>query len=133
MSHFFNTGTMDVHSVAAMEFYELMREAARGAVTVVEGVKPDRLGDPTPCEDWNVGALIEHLATWVVHGWDLARATGQEPVVGEDLAAATLEAVTMTAEQGRAYGILGPEVTVPASASTLDRALAMSGRDPYPS
>jgi uncharacterized protein (TIGR03086 family) len=186
---------MDVHSVAAMEFYELMREAARGAVTVVEGVKPDRLGDPTPCEDWNVGALIEHLVTWaghgselaarkepfdgtpyqadvaeqleraaaawgetgalegmsymaraempslvvaklyltelVVHGWDLARATGQEAVVGEDLAAATLEAVTMTAEQGRAYGILGPEVIVPASASTLDRALAMSGRDPY--
>jgi hypothetical protein len=72
MSHFFNTGTMDVHSVAAMEFYELMREAARGAVTVVEGVKPDRLGDPTPCEDWNVGALIEHLVTWAGHGSELA-------------------------------------------------------------
>ena len=53
--------------------------------------------------------------------------------MSEDLAAATLEAVTMTAEQGRAYGILGPEVAVPASASILDRALAMSGRDPYPS
>jgi len=34
------------------------------------------------------------------------------------------------AEQGREMGIFGPEVAVPPAATTLDRVVAVSGRDP---
>lgn len=33
-------------------------------------------------------------------------------------------------EQGREMGLYGPEVAVPANASTLDRVLGLTGRDP---
>jgi hypothetical protein len=33
-------------------------------------------------------------------------------------------------EQGRATGMYGPEVAVPAGAPTLDRILGLTGRDP---
>ena len=31
------------------------------AVTIVAGVSPDQLGDPTPCPDYDVATLIDHL------------------------------------------------------------------------
>jgi Mycothiol maleylpyruvate isomerase N-terminal domain len=37
------------------------------AVTIVAGVSPDQLGDPTPCPDYDVAGLIDHLigASWL--------------------------------------------------------------------
>src|SRR5881392_1448554 len=35
---------------------------------LVQQVKPDQWGDPTPCTDWNVRALVNHLvyeARWL--------------------------------------------------------------------
>jgi uncharacterized protein (TIGR03086 family) len=66
----------------------------------------------------------------VLHGWDLAKATGQELTVDPDLAEAVHAGVIEFAEQGKDYGIFGDPVPVPDSASVLDRALAHSGRDP---
>ncbi|MDN0195017.1 TIGR03086 family metal-binding protein [Streptomyces sp. S.PNR 29] len=67
----------------------------------------------------------------VIHGWDLARATGQpyepDPAalrVSYDLLAAA------AAEQDRGGGIFGPVVPVPDDAPLLDRAVGLSGRDP---
>jgi uncharacterized protein (TIGR03086 family) len=66
----------------------------------------------------------------VVHGWDLARATGQtidaDPVVLE----AVHEMTTAMGDQGRKMGAFGPEVDVPPDAPMLDRVLGMSGRNP---
>jgi uncharacterized protein (TIGR03086 family) len=70
------------------------------------------------------------LGEFVLHGWDLARATGQEFACAEEIAAAAYEAVASMAEQGRSMGIFGPEVEVGAAAPALWRALAVSGRDP---
>jgi uncharacterized protein (TIGR03086 family) len=183
--------------------------AAEHLATLVRGTPDDALRDPTPCPEYTVGDLLDHIGglalafTWaatkasldmsdqtasgdssrlepgfrdriaadvlavgaawrdpsawtgttkagpiempgeiaglvaldelVVHGWDLAVATGQ-PFVADD---ATLEGARSflamfsgpgTEDQrGDAFG---PVVAVPDDAPLLDRVLAMSGRDP---
>ncbi|WP_219419456.1 TIGR03086 family metal-binding protein [Pseudonocardia nigra] len=83
---------------------------------------PDEL--PAPM----IGGMV--LGELVVHGWDLGRAVGREPQWPADVLAAAHEAMLGMAEQGREMGLFGPEVAVPAGASTLDRLLAASGREP---
>ena len=83
-------------------------------------------GSPMPAAA--VGSMM--ISEFVVHGWDLATATGQTVAVSDGLAAAALDGVEAIAQLGREGGWFGAEVAVPAGASTLDRALAASGRDP---
>jgi uncharacterized protein (TIGR03086 family) len=190
-----------------MELHELMAKAAAPAVAVARNVKPDQLEARTPCPDWDVRTLVNHLVFWsafrselaarkqqapaddpiteetdfttrpdwpqtfatqldraiaawaepgategntglaggsmparmismmmvgelVVHGWDLARATGQtidaDPLVLE----AVQEMTSAMGDQGRKMGAFGDEVEVSPNASLLDRALGLSGRDP---
>jgi uncharacterized protein (TIGR03086 family) len=187
-----------------MDLQAQLEEAARGAVEIAHNVKADQLALPTPCQDWDVRTLANHLTFWaafrsevaarkqtppsgsendidyvtedwatvferqltkavaawaepgawdgetglaggsspapvigkmmigelVVHGWDLARATGQDLACDGDLAGTVYECVVMFAEQGREYHIFGEPVEVPDTASVLAKALALSGRDP---
>jgi uncharacterized protein (TIGR03086 family) len=69
-------------------------------------------------------------ADLVLHGWDLARATGREAGWPEAAAEATLSFLTGMAAQGRAMGLFAEPVPVPEGAPVLDRALGLSGRDP---
>ena len=66
----------------------------------------------------------------VLHGWDLARATGQpydpDP---RDVAAVLPFLEAFGSEQG-VPGLFGPAVPVPDDAPAFDRALGLSGRDP---
>jgi uncharacterized protein (TIGR03086 family) len=67
----------------------------------------------------------------VVHGWDLARATGQP----YDCDLSTLEVVLgfvgQFADQPEArQGLFGPVVEVPPTAPLLDRVIGLTGRDP---
>jgi uncharacterized protein (TIGR03086 family) len=66
----------------------------------------------------------------VLHGWDLARATGQpydpDP---RDVAAILPFLEAFGSEQG-VPGLFGPAVPVPDDAPAFDRALGLSGRDP---
>jgi uncharacterized protein (TIGR03086 family) len=69
----------------------------------------------------------------VVHGWDVARASGQ----GFDCDPASLEAVLGFVEQfsgpgqeASREGLFGPVVDVPAGAPLLDRVIGLTGRDP---
>jgi len=66
----------------------------------------------------------------VLHGWDLARATGREFPAAPAAAAATYDFVAGTAEQGRGMGLYAAPVAVAADASPLARALGLSGRNP---
>ncbi|MFI9823637.1 TIGR03086 family metal-binding protein [Streptomyces sp. NPDC052013] len=68
----------------------------------------------------------------VVHGWDLARATGQS--YAPDPAALRMAhdfLAAAAAEGDRGEGIFGPVVPVPSGAPLLDRAIGLSGRDPH--
>ncbi|HSU37017.1 MAG TPA: TIGR03086 family metal-binding protein [Propionibacteriaceae bacterium] len=70
------------------------------------------------------------LLELMLHGWDVARATGQSLEVPAELGAEVLRCLLPTLEQGRAFDVYGPEVSVPEDASDFDRALGLSGRDP---
>ena len=76
-------------------------------------------------------ALGEMLLIEVIlHGWDVARASGQEVEISDALGAEVLRCVSATADQGREFQAYGPEVEVAEDASDLDKALGLAGRDP---
>ncbi|WP_114905636.1 TIGR03086 family metal-binding protein [Ornithinimicrobium murale] len=183
-----------------------LRPAAELMATVVRGVRDDQLDGPTPCTDYTVGDLLDHVSglslafaqaarkeasgpgpsadssrlppdwrevvpgrvlalaeawrdpeSWsgqtaagglemdgataglvaldelVLHGWDLAVATGQpfDPdrasVEGAQAFAAQFSGPGT--EQMR-RGLFGTEVAAPADATRLETLLAMAGRDP---
>jgi uncharacterized protein (TIGR03086 family) len=69
----------------------------------------------------------------VLHGWDLARATGQPYQVDPLSTAIVLDFVTESARPEQAPmrdGLFGPVVEVPGDAPAFDRALGLAGRDP---
>jgi uncharacterized protein (TIGR03086 family) len=64
----------------------------------------------------------------LVHGWDLAVATGQDATIDADLVEACLAVVEPQAEQLRASGSFGDHLRTPADADPQTRLLAMLGR-----
>lgn len=182
-----------------MTSYDL-KPAADQLAAIADGVAEDQFGNPTPCPDWPVGTVLDHVlvladaftdgaykkprddapepaarppadwrellrsrldglveawrdpAAWageatvggvtlpaeltaavvadelVVHGWDLATATGQPYVADPALVAAALGFAEKFA--GMDGGPFGAPVPVPAGAPALDRLLGLAGRDP---
>ncbi|MGW4033248.1 TIGR03086 family metal-binding protein [Streptomyces sp. NPDC004838] len=51
---------------------ELLGAAAERAVPVVRGIADDRLGDPTPCAEYDVRALVDHLLQVLINFQALA-------------------------------------------------------------
>jgi uncharacterized protein (TIGR03086 family) len=76
-----------------------------------------------------VGGIVA-LTEVVIHGWDVAAATGQDYDVDPATLDAVLPHVTAIAAQGPVEGLFGPAVPVAEDAPALDRAIALSGRDP---
>lgn len=86
-------------------------------------------GVTMPAEIMGVVALDE----LVLHGWDLARATGQPFEADPAGVQACLGFAASMSEPGQEAGregLYGPVVPVPAEASELDRLLGFAGRDP---
>lgn len=179
---------------------DLLESVLDKTAAVVDGVADDQLAAPTPCPDYDVAALRDHIAAWaqvfaagsserpfegdplapptvadpaaafrsaaaeivqgwrehgldrevraftgtspgemvfnmtlmeyLMHGWDLATATGQvleytEPEAEEALRRA--EATLLDEYRGAAFG---PRVPIAADAPALDRFVAFLGRDP---
>jgi uncharacterized protein (TIGR03086 family) len=78
-----------------------------------------------------VAALVA-LDEVVVHGWDLARATGQDYDPGEAAVLACLGFAQSFEPpgEGDTDGLFGPSVPVPDDAPALDRLAGATGRDP---
>lgn len=87
-----------------------------------------RMGGPMELPGSMIGGMV--LGELVVHGWDLGRATGQDPQWTDEVLEVTYDMVAKTAEQGREMGVYGPEVPVPDTAAWLARILGLTGRDP---
>jgi len=86
-------------------------------------------GVTMPAEQMGVVALDE----LVIHGWDLARATGQPFTCDPASTEAVLEFTAASARPENAAareGLFGPVVDVPGDAPAFDRALGFAGRDP---
>ena len=68
----------------------------------------------------------------VVHGWDLAVATGQPFEVPEENLRAAWETVSSVPDEPDARaGLFGPRLPIADDADLLDKTLAFAGRDPY--
>ena len=79
-----------------------------------------------------VGETMSDFYGWdlVVHGSDVARATGQPWEVSEDQAVRLLATADGWGEALYSDGVCADAVAVPADASTSDRLLGRLGRDP---
>ena len=67
-----------------------------------------------------------------IHGWDLAKATGQDTALDADLVAFAQNMLTSGgfADMGRQAGFIGPEIAVPDSSGPQDKLIAYMGRQP---
>lgn len=191
-----------------MTFVDL-KPATRRMAELISGVRDDQLDGPTPCPEYTLGDLLDHVGglalaftaaaakaagdmgsqapsgdaarlgddwrTWiprdlaalaqawrdpaawdgmtragglelpgevaglvaldelVIHGWDVARASGQ----AYDCDRAMLDVVqgfvaqfSGPGHEAEREGLFGPEVEVPDDAPLLDRVIGLSGRDP---
>ena len=84
------------------------------------------MGNATPAKD--IAAML--IAETVLHGWDIAKATGQDYQCSQELADALLQTVEAQGEMFRQYQGFAAIVPVPDDADAFDRALSLSGRDP---
>jgi len=178
--------------------YRLAREST---AAIVDAVTPDQFTRPTPCTEWNVRELLDHLIStnrgflalddrldgappvdgarvgddfaavyrltadtvadawdearldcaitmpfgampgWfalavhtvetVVHGWDLAKATGQPTAIDADLVAATAEYIAgFDPMFWGPNGAFVERIELPTTASPTDRLVASVGRRP---
>jgi uncharacterized protein (TIGR03086 family) len=170
----------------------LYDQASTWAASKVDGAAA-QLDAPTPCDDWDVRALLNHMidtqefftgsakgedvsmsmptppervgddpsgafraacaetartfaepgvvertgpslgiafSDMLLHGWDVAKATGQDTAMPEGLPDAAYELVHGKFTDEQRKGVFKPEVKVPDSASPQDRLLAYTGRDP---
>jgi uncharacterized protein (TIGR03086 family) len=100
--------------------------AAAGTKGALDTVHQTPLGDMP-------GALLGGILTLdlLVHGWDLARATGQDVAFDADLTTHVFgfagQAIQPEMREG---GLVGPVVAVDASAPVLDRLVGHMGRTP---
>jgi uncharacterized protein (TIGR03086 family) len=81
-----------------------------------------------PAEVAGVVALNEVI----VHGWDIAVASGQTYRCDDELVAAARSFVQSSVDQNPngTPGLFGPPVALPESASPLDQLIGLTGRDP---
>ncbi len=80
------------------------------------------------------GEVAGHVAIneVVVHGWDIAAATGHDYACETELVQAAYAFAQSAVAQNPngSDGLFGPPVTVPESAPLLDRLIGLTGRDP---
>ncbi len=187
-----------------MDLTDLDRRALAATGNLVAGIRPDQLAAPTPCEGWDVRALLNHVvggnelfataaaggaADWatrqqdrlgddptgaydrsaeavtaafaglasgpatqvtlpfgelpasyaiavhfvdvLVHGWDLATATGQDPTLDAGLATAALDIVAgYPPALWGTPGFFAHQVPVPDAEPPHVRLVALLGRHP---
>jgi uncharacterized protein (TIGR03086 family) len=78
-------------------------------------------------------AGIIALDELVVHGWDVARASGQDFEADRESLDAVhgfVEQFSGAGQEAAREGMFGPEVPVPDDAPLLDRIIGLTGRDP---
>ena len=84
------------------------------------------MGGAMPAAD--IAAML--IMEMVLHGWDVAKATGQDYHCDDELAHALLDTVQAQGDMLRQYQGFAAIAPVPDDAGSLDRALSLSGRDP---
>ncbi|MGH3735160.1 MAG: maleylpyruvate isomerase family mycothiol-dependent enzyme [Micromonosporaceae bacterium] len=104
-------------------------------VTDIQAILDDPAGrvlsDPHIGDKPVDGAIDEFYTADVwMHTWDLAKALGREPDLGEERCAAALTGMEPIEQMLRDSGQFGPAVPVARDASAQDKLMAFIGRDP---
>lgn len=73
-----------------MEPMTHLERAVAQATRIVEGVKDDQLGNPTPCEQWDVRALLAHILGGAIMFRAAATDGAVPPPVMEEITSADL-------------------------------------------
>ena len=108
-------------------------EAARA---VAAAQRPGAMTAATPGGMMTMPQFLVAMANdHIVHGWDLARATGQDETLDPDVVRASYAMMrtpptSRLVEMGRQFGFIGPVVAVPDDASLQDKLLGHMGRQP---
>jgi uncharacterized protein (TIGR03086 family) len=87
-----------------MNLHAEMTDAADAAARTVDDVRPAQFGDPTPCPEWDVRTLLNHLILWTSYSAE-CRAHGEsvsEELMAKDFAAEPDFAAAYRAQLGRA-------------------------------
>jgi uncharacterized protein (TIGR03086 family) len=180
-----------------VEITDALERTFQHAHGVSAGVRPEQYDDKTPCDEWNVRDLLEHmigavaglgnaaagrpggeftlaadpaeqfgavsaetLAAWrrpgvlgttiefgpgpmpgaalaninlidtATHTWDLAKATGQDTTLPDDVAVPALEASRAFISPEIRRGRFAPKVEAPAGAGPTEQLVAYLGRTP---
>jgi uncharacterized protein (TIGR03086 family) len=79
----------------------LFERAATNAVALAEQVRPDQRREPTPCTEWNVDALLEHMVGGTGY---LLNALGLEGTAGTPYRAAVVQCVDVLRQPGSLEG-----------------------------
>jgi uncharacterized protein (TIGR03086 family) len=76
-------------------------------------------------------ALLINVGEIAVHGWDLAKSTGQDATIDPDVAELLLDFYrSIPLDEFRAHGAFGPEVEIDPAAPAADRMLGLLGFQP---
>lgn len=120
---------MPVHGVTAHDYRKQVDEALESLAdpAIRERTCVSPLGFAWTVADAAAGTFMDTL----LHTWDLAVATGQDRTLDPALVEACVAMfLPDMPERGRAAGLVGPAVPVPADAPAQDRLLAAMGRHP---
>jgi uncharacterized protein (TIGR03086 family) len=111
-----------------VQAYQAQVDKAVAAWSQPEAWVGDRnvMGSAMPAAD--IAAML--IMETVLHGWDVAKATGQDYQIDDALASNVLDTVQAQGDMFRQYQGFAAVVPVPGDATAFDRALALSGRDP---
>lgn len=149
-----------------MDTDTLLSKASRATASIASNISQGHLSGPTPCSEFDVAALVSHVAGFegrghgadfamenlrrlsrgdfpassnpnimlfeiVIHGWDLAKSTGQEFRVSDEVGEAIL---CITRRIFRNHDLrgegkpFGAELGIADSATAFEKALAVTGR-----
>ena len=105
---------------------ELHAQALDATGRIVAGIAADRWHADTPCDGWDVRALVNHVVAGNL--WAAELAAGQDTALDAGLMQACREVIEPQLEAFRGAGALADPLPVPAGASDQTRFLAMLGR-----
>ena len=115
----------------------LAQAHAKESARILNAVQqPGAMEAATPGGMMTVPQFLIAMATdHIIHGWDLARATGQDDALDADVVEAAYAMMTspegsMFVDMGRQMGFVGPTVTVSDDTRLQDKLIAYMGRQP---
>jgi uncharacterized protein (TIGR03086 family) len=107
------------------EIRALNRRVLETSVGIVAGIKPDQLGSPTPCTEWDLRALLEHMIgqhygfAAAARGEETDRSIWDPHPLGDDPVTQYTDAVREVTAAFGEEGLLGRRFVLPEIHETL--------------